>query len=161
MTNVAVNYCTHIGTDIALLAATCQRRRIALNKILASLLTVCFVAMSANFGVAKAQSTPDTQSQKIRTEVSKIGTGPKARVEAKLRDETKLKGYISGVDKDSFAVTNVNTGSVRQVSYDEVVQIKKQGHGLSTRTWIILAGAATAALVVGFTVIKPVLCDGC
>src|SRR4051794_40097615 len=115
--------------------------------------------MSANFGIAKAQSTQDTQSQKIRTEVSKIGTGPKARVEAKLRDETKLKGYISGVDKDSFAVTNVNTGSVRQVSYDEVVQIKKPGHGLS-RTWIILAGAATAALVVGFTVIKPVLCDG-
>src|SRR3954462_12646897 len=104
MTECNGKYCTYVGTDIAHVSATCQRRRIALNKILAYLLTVCFVAMSANFGIAKAQSTQDPQSQKIRTEVSKIGTGPKARVEAKLRDETKLKGYISGVDKDSFAV---------------------------------------------------------
>src|SRR3982750_884751 len=105
--------------------STCQRRSIALNKILAFLLTVCVVAMTTNFGVAKAQSTQNAQSQKIRTEVSKIGTGPKARVEVKLRDETKLKGYISGVDKDLFALTNVNTGSVKQISYDEVLQVKK------------------------------------
>lgn len=132
-----------------------------MNKLLPFLLTVCVVAMSTNFGIAKAQSTQDTQSQKIRTQVSKIGTGPKARVEVKLRDETKLKGYISGIDKDSFALTNVNSGSVKQVSYDDVAQVKKPSHGLSTRSWIIIAGAATAALVVGLTVIKPVLCDGC
>ena len=132
-----------------------------MNKILATVLTICVVAMSTNFGIAKAQGTQDAQSQKIRNEVLRMGTGPKARVEAKLRDETKLKGYISSVDENSFAITNDKTGSVNKVSYDQVVHIKKQSHGLSTRSWIIIAGAATAALVVGFTVIKPVLCDGC
>lgn len=38
--------------------------------------------------------------------------------------------------------------------------MKKPGGGLSTRTWVIIGAAAAAAVIVGVTVIKPVLCDG-
>ena len=132
-----------------------------LKRIFAILLST-FVAMAAiSFHSARAQTTFDDQAtQKIRTKVAKIGLGPKARVEAKLRDGTKVKGYISAVNPDSFTITEQNTGNTRDLNYADVAEVKKPGGGLSSRGWIIIAGAATAATIVGFTVLKPVLCDG-
>ena len=99
-------------------------------------------------------------TQKTRAKVMQIGTGSNAKVEVKLNDGVKLKGYISAASNDSFTVNDAKTGSSQDVKYSEVAQVKKSGGGLSTRGWIIIAGAATAATIVGFTVVKPVLCDG-
>ena len=131
------------------------------RKITTAVLTFLMVTSAVGVHSAKAQSSSnDLQTEKVRTKISRIGIGPKARIEAKLRDNTKLKGYISAADHDSFTVTNVNTGNTTQVSYTDIAEVKKSGNGLSTRTWFILGGAATAAAIVGFTVIKPVVCDG-
>jgi hypothetical protein len=46
------------------------------------------------------------------------------------------------------------------VAYADVKEVKKPGGGLSTRTWVIIGAAAVAAVIVGVTVIKPVVCDG-
>jgi hypothetical protein len=34
---------------------------------------------------------------KVKSDIAKLGIGPAARVEVKLRDNTKLKGYVSEV----------------------------------------------------------------
>jgi hypothetical protein len=121
-----------------------------------------FVAVAAiSLQPTGAQTAPDDQAiQKIKMKVAKIGLGPKARVEAKLRDRTKVKGYISAANADSFTITEQNTGNTRDLNYADVAEVKKSGGGLSSRGWIIIAGAATAATIVGFTVLKPVICDG-
>ncbi len=107
--------------------------------------TVCFPALT------RAQTAPEFQeTSKIRAAVQKLGIGRDARVEVKLRDKTKLKGYISAAEQDSFTLTDSKTGSTQAVSYAEVDQVKKHHGGLSTRSWIII----------GATVIKPVVCDG-
>ena len=69
-------------------------------------------------------------AQKVKTEIAKLGTGPDARVEVKLRDKTKLKGYISEVGNQSFAVVDDKTGSAVTVVYPQVKQVK--GNNLST-----------------------------
>jgi len=80
-------------------------------------------------------------------------------VEVKLRDKTRVKGYVSGSGQDSFTVINSQTGSAETVVYADVAEVKKSG-GLKTLTWVILGGAAVAAVVVGVTVIRPAVCDG-
>lgn len=126
-----------------------------------ALMILVFVAAAATGFHAGAQTTSDDQAtQKVRTKVAKIGMGPKARVEARLRDRTKVKGYISAANQDSFTITEQNTGNPRELSYADVAEVKKPGGGFSIRTWAILGGAATAATIAGFTVLKPVLCDG-
>lgn len=126
-----------------------------------ALMLASLVAIAALGFQARAQNTLDDQAaQKIRIKVAKIGLGPKARVEAKLRDFTKVKGYISAANHDSFTITEQNTGNTRELNYADVAEVKKPGGGFSIRTWAILGGAATAATIVGFTVLKPVLCDG-
>jgi hypothetical protein len=104
---------------------------------------------------------PDTQAtEKSRATVQKIGLGRDARVEVKLHDQTKIKGYVSAAEEDFFTVTDAKTGKSQTVRYAEVASVKKPGHGLSTATWVIIGAVATAAIVIGVTVVKPVVCDG-
>jgi hypothetical protein len=46
------------------------------------------------------------------------------------------------------------------VGYAEVASVKKLGQGLSAATWVIIGAAVTAGIVIGATVVKPVVCDG-
>ncbi|HEX5707654.1 MAG TPA: hypothetical protein VFX96_10185 [Pyrinomonadaceae bacterium] len=68
--------------------------------------------------------------EKVKADVAKRGTGKKARVKVKLQDGSKLKGYISQAEEDSFTLTDSKTGQTRTLTYREVTEVKKQG-GLS------------------------------
>ena len=88
-----------------------------------------------------------------------MGVGKDAKVEVKLRDNTKLKGYVSGVEEDSFTVTD-KTGIERTVAYADVAKVSKQGNGWSTRTKAIVGTAVAAGAIIGWVILKPALCDG-
>jgi hypothetical protein len=102
--------------------------------------------------VARAQS--DAASDKVKAEVAKRGTGPKAKVTVKLKDKTKLKGYISNASGDSFTLSDSKTGQVRTLAYSDVAEVKKQG-GLS------LAAKIGIGVGIGVGVIALVVAIGC
>ena len=120
------------------------------------MLSTALVSQSASANTKK-DAAP---AEKARAAVQKIGTGEKARVEVKLRDNTKLKGYVSAADEDSFTVTDRKTGATTNVAYADALQVKKAGGGLSPVTWAIIGGSAAAAIIVTKVVLYPVLCDG-
>src|SRR5688572_26353438 len=86
-------------------------------------------------------------AEKVKAGISKLGTGPDARIEVKLRDKTKLKGYISQAGEDSFVVVDEKTGATSTVTYPQVKQVK--GNNLST--------AAEIALGVGIILLPIVI----
>ena len=114
------------------------------------LLTVAFL------GTAVAQTSVDN----ARQTVNGIGTGPKAKVEAKLKNKTKVKGTIQTISPDSFTVIDEKTGSAQTVAFADIESVKKPRTGLKPRTWVIIGAAAAAAVIVATTVLYPVLCDG-
>lgn len=116
-------------------------------------------AMLLTASVVSVNAAGDPAADKARTKIQKIGVGEKSRVEVKMRDKTKIKGYVSASDADSFTVTDSKTGTATRVAYADVAQVNKQG-GISPTTWAIIAGSAAAAVIVGVTVLYPVLCDG-
>jgi hypothetical protein len=122
------------------------------------------VLLSAAVSVpmARAQTNHDAQANdKVRAQVQKAGVGRKARVEVRMRDNTRSKGYVSATQDDSFTLTDTKTGATQTIAYADVNEVKRKGGGISTGTWIIIGSAAAAAVIVGVTVIKPILCDGC
>jgi hypothetical protein len=129
------------------------------RKTFAIMLSGILLVTAFGFQKVLAQTANDTQAEKVRSKVQKIGIGPNARVEVKLRDNTKLKGYINSAEQDSFTVTDNRTGSDRTVSYADASSVKKPGGGLSAKSWIIL-GAAVVGAAVTWVIVKPVLCDG-
>lgn len=117
------------------------------------------LATSAGLQSAWAQTADTAAASRARAKVESLGLGHNARVEVKLQDNTKLKGYLSAKEHDSFTVTDSKTGATSTVRYAEVVEVKKAGGGISTKSWIIL-GAAAAGAVTTWFIVKPVLCDG-
>ena len=75
-------------------------------------------------------------AEKVKEGISTLGTGTEARIEVKLRDKTKLKGYVSEAGEDSFVIVDEKTGATSTVTYAQVKQVK--GNNLSTAAEIAI-----------------------
>jgi hypothetical protein len=90
-----------------------------------------------------------THAAKVKTEIGKLGIGPEAQIRVKLRDKTKLAGYISQANADSFVITDPKTGNSTEVPYPNVTQAK--GHNLSTGAKIAIGvGIAVGIAILVF-----------
>lgn len=87
---------------------------------------VCVQSVSA---ASKAEKQAQL-AQKVKAGILKLGSGNEARVAIKLRDKTKVAGYISEATESSFVVTDPKTQATATVSYGDVTQVK--GHNLGT-----------------------------
>jgi hypothetical protein len=97
-----------------------------------SLALVGFLLNATGVSVAYAGSREEKETRfgkKVKEGVSKLGTGAEARVEVKLRDKTKLKGYVGEAGEDSFVIVDEKTGATSTVTYSQVKQVK--GNNLS------------------------------
>ena len=117
-------------------------------KKLFSLALVVLLINLAGVRLAYADSKEEKQArfaEKVKTSVLKLGTGEAARVKVKLRDKTKLEGYISAADGESFTVTNSKTGAATQVAYPQVKSV--MGNNLSTKAKIAIGVGIAAAVI--------------
>jgi len=114
------------------------------------LLSLALVALLINsIGMTQAFAASNEEkdarfAEKVKTNVMKLGVGEAARVEVKLRDKTKLKGYISAANAESFTVTDTKTGIATTVAYPQVKSVK--GNNLSTGAKIAI-GVGIAATI--------------
>lgn len=132
-----------------------------LRRALAIMVSGILWGSTIGYQPVRAQSQDATRSaEETRAAVQKLGAGAQRRVEVKLQDGTKLKGSISAAGEETFTITDAKTGAPRTVAYADVAQVKKPGGGLSPRGWIIIGAAAAAAVIIGVTVVEPILCDG-
>jgi hypothetical protein len=102
------------------------------RKTLSIVLAGLLIQMACAYPIfAKADSKKEIErAEKVRAGIAKLGTGPETRVKIKLRDKTKLEGYVSDAGTDQFTVTDTRTGAETSVEYSQVKQIK--GNNLST-----------------------------
>lgn len=84
-------------------------------------------------------------AEKVKASVMKLGTGEAARVKIKLRDKTKLAGYISVADDEGFTVTDSKSGTATTIAYTQVKTV--QGHNLSTGAKIAIGAGIAAAII--------------
>ena len=93
-------------------------------------------ALFLNFTAASpalAGAAQDAESaRKAKEAVAKVGTGPKARVEVRLKDGTKLKGHVAEATDDGFSVVDASGGTTR-VAYADVEKVKAAGGGSGLR----------------------------
>ena len=119
-----------------------------LSLALATLVTTCLVAQPA-YGESKGDKE-SRRAEKIKAGITQLGTGEQARIEVKLTDKTKLKGYVSEATDDHFVVVDAKTGAATSVTYGQVQQAR--GNNLSTGAKIaigvgILAGILAILLI--------------
>ena len=99
---------------------------------------------------AFARSAAEKESkraEKVRAQLTRLGTGADARIKLILRDKTKLAGFVSEAGAETFAVTD-GAGKTTAVKYGQVS--KAQGHNLSTGAKIAIGigiGAGVTLLI--------------
>ncbi len=118
------------------------KKLLALSIIAALYLAVAFPASAAS-GSSTEKQTRFTE--KVKDGIAKLGVGPDAQVQVKLRDKTKLTGYISEVNDESFVLV-AKDGNRTVVAYPDITQVK--GNNLSTRTKITIAAVIVGALAI-------------
>ena len=129
----------------------------------ASMIVACLLAISIICQqTASASSTPDKDArfaQKVRAAVLELGVDKASLVSIKLRDKTKLAGYISEIGDRSFVVTDLKSVAATTVAYPDVVQVK--GNNLSTGAKIAIAAAIIAGVAITLYIVRGAFCDGC
>jgi hypothetical protein len=121
------------------------------------LLSLAVVGLLLNIvGVIPAYASPKEETrarftEKVKEGIGRLGTGPEARVEVKLRDGRKLKGYISEAGENGFVIVEAKSGTASTVPYPQVKQVT--GNNLSKGAKIAL----TVGLVVGLLFLLTVV----
>ncbi len=134
--------------------------------MLRKILSLALVGLLLNLGsMGPVYAGPKEEQQvrfveRVKKSIAKLGTGTDARVEVKLRDKTKLKGYLQAVGEDDFVVVDAKSGVATTVAYPQVKQVK--GNNLSTGAKIAI-GVAIVATVVLLLLVRRYACNegGC
>ena len=82
----------------------------------------------------------------VKERVRRFSSGE--RVKVKLKNKTKLKGYIREAGEDSFVVVDQNSGAVTTVPYSQVSQVKKSSDLSEGVKLAIGLGALTALVLI-------------
>ena len=131
------------------------------KKPLAMVLSGLLITTVLSAGTASANSKAERQArftEKVRVNIAKLGTGNHALIALKLKDKTKVAGYISEVHADSFVVVHPKFGTVTSVNYADVAQAK--GNNLSTGAKIAIGIGIGAAAVLIILLIYISCCTG-
>ena len=93
------------------------------KKSLLTILAALFINLTSA-GPARAGVAQDAdRARKAKETIAKVGTGPAARVEVRLKDKTKLKGHVAEATDDGFNVAD-DSGKTTRVAYAEVESVK-------------------------------------
>lgn len=131
------------------------------NKVISLMLSVLLANLAASPVYSYSQDTDDARRiEKFKENVRKLGTGPEARIEVKLEDGRKVKGYIREATHDSFVVVEDKTGLVGTIAYSQVSHLKGKNGLTAAKVGInvakgvgIVAGVAAAFTLLMYLVI--------
>lgn len=119
-----------------------------LRKYLIVVLTLLVINLAFGASVyAETRAEKEAKfAAKVKSEIVRLGIGKEAKIEVKLRDKTKVKGYVSQIGDDSFVVTDEKTGASTEVPYPNAKQVK--GNNLSNNVLIAIG----IGILVGLTI---------
>ena len=123
-----------------------------LKRYLAIMFAVVMIS-GFNSSFVFAQTQAQTNTENVKAEVVRRGVNEKKRVRVKMRNDTKIKGYISQIGDDSFTLINSKTKQPMTIAYADAAKIESGGLAGGARVGIIagaVAGVTAIVLYVAF-----------
>ncbi len=130
------------------------------KKYLTLIVTILLINLSLS-ATAFAETKEEKEAkfaEKVKINITKLGTGKEAKVQVKLQDGTKLKGFISKISENSFAVSNETTGLETEVPYPNANQVKGKNFSTGDKIWIAVGITAVVLIVVLSVAFQPERC---
>jgi hypothetical protein len=116
-----------------------------IRKILAGI--VCLLILNVSIASVFAQ-TDDKKADKVKTKITKLGIGRKARIDVKTQDGIEVVGWVSQRNETDFVVTD-DFGDAKTIAYKDVKGFV--GRDLSTGAKVLIGvGVGFAAALALF-----------
>jgi small nuclear ribonucleoprotein (snRNP)-like protein len=109
--------------------------------LIGAFLYFCFAP--AAFALTRTESKKERQ---VRTAVAQLGTGEQTRIAVRLKNGSRLKGYIASSDDQTFTISDLSTRLARVVRYSDVAQMHAQNL-TSGQKWAIGAAVFLALMI--------------
>lgn len=119
-----------------------------------SLTLIYLLVFTAAPVLARSKHGPQADSvEQIRMKLERIGVGEKARATIRLKNGTKLKGYIYQMGASDFTLKDKKTLAPVQILYSDVERVESnKGH--SKAKWIgigVAIGVGAFLAIIGIT----------
>ena len=118
-----------------------------MKQLISVILSTALVLFSCTgtFGASTQGEKEAKQTADVKARITKLGTA--TLVEVKLRDKTKLKGYVHKIAEDHFVISDLKTDTTTTVAYAQVRQVKQvKDHHLSDRQMSVIAAVIVTVL---------------
>jgi preprotein translocase subunit SecF len=100
----------------------------------------------------QANQAPTVEA--IKSKVARIGVGAKAKATIRMKNGTKVKGYIAQVQEDDFVIRDRKTDAPTTIRYSDVLKVEEnRGHSTARNVAIGVAAGVGAVLAVIFITI--------
>jgi len=103
----------------------------------------------AAFGV-QAQTQADAQTlEQVRSKIARLGVGEKAKTTLRLKDGSKVKGYVAQIRETDVVIRDRQTDQPTPVLFRDIARVDdNRGHGTAKKIGLGVAIGAGAVLVV-------------
>ncbi|HEX7999831.1 MAG TPA: hypothetical protein VF528_15700 [Pyrinomonadaceae bacterium] len=109
------------------------------------LLTNVFLVVPAQ---ARTRTVKQEQTvEEIKIKVAKLGVGAKARATVRMKDGTKIKGYITEARDNDFVIRDRKTNEPHVINYTDVAKVEKNSGHSTARNLALGIGIGAGAVL--------------
>jgi hypothetical protein len=113
--------------------------------VLVLLLTNVFLVVPAQ---ARTRTVKQEQTvEEIKIKVAKLGVGAKARATVRMKDGTKIKGYITEARDNNFVMRDRKTNEPHVINYADVAKVEKNSGHSTARNLALGIGIGAGAVL--------------
>jgi hypothetical protein len=97
-----------------------------------------------------AQNRTQTPTlEEVKSKVARLGVGAKAKATIRLKNGTKVKGYIAQAGEDDLVIRHRKTDAPTTIRYEDVLKVEdNKGHSTARNIGIGVAVGVGAVLAV-------------
>jgi hypothetical protein len=97
--------------------------------------------------IAQVAAQTQTNLEKARKNVAKLGVGSKAKATITLNNDTKVKGYVYSAGDDDFVIRDSKTDAATTVRYADVKNVDDNRGHRNAKLAVIFVGIGAAIAV--------------
>ena len=119
----------------------------SVSLVIAAVVLIATLWPSAIVAQNRTQTPPPLEE--VKSKVARLGVGAKAKATIRLKNGTKVKGYIAQAGEDDFVMRNRKTDAPTTIRYEDVLKVEdNKGHSTARNIAIGVAVGVGAALAV-------------
>jgi len=104
--------------------------------------------------VARQSGNQVPTVETVKSKIARLGLGAKAKATIKLKNGTKVKGYVAQAGDDNFVMRDRKTDAPTTILYADVLKVEEnRGHSTARNVGIGVAAGVGAVLAVIFITI--------